>query len=113
MALEIIQHNPDFATVGQIQPEEVREIAALGFKSIIDNRPDFESGPSQPVHTDIEKQVIEHGLQFAFLPVVSGQITLEQVHQMAQLIESLPKPILAFCRSGARSTNLFQLASQL
>jgi uncharacterized protein (TIGR01244 family) len=113
MSLEIIRHNPQFATVGQIQPEDVAEIAQLGFKSVIDNRPDFEGGPSQPIHTDIQNQVLQSGMEFAFLPVISGQITLEQVHQMANLLETLPKPILAFCRSGARSTNLYQLAAQL
>jgi uncharacterized protein (TIGR01244 family) len=49
-------------------------------------------------------------MEFAYLPVISGAITAEQVEQMADLIESLPKPILAFCRSGARSTNLYHLA---
>ena len=111
--LEIVQHHPQFSTVGQIAPEQVTEIAALGFQSIIDNRPDFEGGPSQPAHSDLEKLVLENKMQFAYLPVVSGQITLDQVHQMAALLESLPKPILAFCRSGARSTQLYQLAQQL
>jgi len=110
MSLEITQHNEEFSTVGQITPEEVSEIAALGYKSVIDNRPDMEGGHDQPLHVDIEKQVTSSGMQFAYLPVISGAITPEQVQQMADLIESMPKPILAFCRSGARSTNLYHLA---
>jgi uncharacterized protein (TIGR01244 family) len=110
MALEITKHNSDFSTVGQISPDEVSQIAALGYKSVIDNRPDMEGGHDQPLHSDIEKQVEASGMQFAYLPVISGAITSEQVQQMANLIESMPKPILAFCRSGARSTNLYHLA---
>jgi hypothetical protein len=110
MSLEITQHNEEFSTVGQIMPEEVAQIAALGYKSVIDNRPDMEGGHDQPLHIDIETQVKSAGMQFAYLPVISGSITPEQVQQMADLIESMPKPILAFCRSGARSTNLYHLA---
>jgi sulfide:quinone oxidoreductase len=44
MSLEITQHNPEFSTVGQINPEDIVQIAALGYKSVIDNRPDHEGG---------------------------------------------------------------------
>ena len=37
----------------------------------------------------------------------------EQVEEMARLLKTLPEPILAFCRSGARSTNLYQMAVHL
>jgi uncharacterized protein (TIGR01244 family) len=110
MTVDITTHNPEFSTTGQISPEQVKEVATLGFKSVIDNRPDFEGGHEQPLHADIEKLVIASGMQFAYLPVISGAITPDQIHQMAELIDSLPKPILAFCRSGARSTNLYHLA---
>lgn len=109
----VTSHNQHFGTAGQITSDEVVEIASLGYKSVIDNRPDFEGGAEQPLHSDIEQAVIKAGMQFAYLPVISGQITPLQVQQMASLLEELPKPILAFCRSGARSTNLYQLAMQL
>ena len=54
----------------------------------------------------------EQGLEYAYLPVVSGAITPEQVVEMAKLLKSMPQPILAFCRSGTRSTFLYQLALQ-
>ena len=110
MSIDIMQHNSQFSTTGQIDPEQITEVAALGYKSVIDNRPDMEGGSDQPLHTDIEKRVKASGMEFAYLPVISGAITAEQVEQMADLIERLPKPILAFCRSGARSTNLYHLA---
>lgn len=113
MSVNITSHHQNFGTVGQITAQDVSLIKAQGYKSVIGNRPDFEDGPSQPIHTDIAKAVTEAGLTFAFLPVISGQYSPDQIQQMADLLESLPKPILAYCRSGARSTNLYHLAMQL
>lgn len=113
MDFDITPHNAEFSTTGQITPEQIQSIAALGYKSVIDNRPDFEGGNDQPEHRDIEALVTACGMQFAYLPVISGAITPEQVEQMAQLIATLPKPTLAFCRSGARSTNLYHMALNL
>ena len=49
------------------------------------------------------------GLTYHYLPVVSGAITPDQVAQMADLLKNGPEPVLAFCRSGARSTQLWSL----
>ena len=73
---------------------------------------DLEEGPEQPSNASIAAMAKEHGLQYAFLPVVSGAITPEQVVEMSKLLKTMPQPILAFCRSGARSTFLYQLALQ-
>jgi uncharacterized protein (TIGR01244 family) len=91
----------------------VAEIARQGYKSIINNRPDGEAGPQQPLNAEIEMAAKSLGLNYAYLPVVSGQITLEQAQEMARLLETMPGPVLAFCRSGARSTNLYMLAQQV
>ena len=113
MSLPISCHNDQFGTLGQIEPAHIAEIAKQGYKSVINNRPDGEGGPSQPVNAEIEVAAKALGLQYAYLPVVSGQITAEQAKQMAHLLDTMPGPILAFCRSGARSTNLYMLAQQV
>lgn len=113
MPLQIAGHTDQFGTLGQITPADVAEIARQGYKSIINNRPDGEGGPSQALNAEIEMAAKALGLQYAYLPVVSGQITLEQAQEMSRLLEEMPAPILAFCRSGARSTNLFMLAQQV
>jgi uncharacterized protein (TIGR01244 family) len=113
MPLQIACHTDQFGTLGQIAPEDVAEIARQGYKSIINNRPDGEGGPMQPLSADVEVAAKALGLNYVYLPVVSGQITLEQAQEMARLLETLPGPILAFCRSGARSTNLYMLAQQV
>lgn len=112
MSVHISCHNPSFGTAGQIEPNDVAQIAREGYKSIINNRPDGEEGPEQPSNASIAVMAKEHGLEYAYLPVVSGAITPEQVVEMAKLLKTMPQPILAFCRSGARSTFLYQLALQ-
>lgn len=110
MSLPISCHSAQFGTLGQIDPSHLAAIAEQGYKSVINNRPDYEAGPEQPTNADIAAQAEKLGLHYAFLPVVSGSITPEQAVEMARLLKTMPGPILAFCRSGARSTNLYQMA---
>lgn len=113
MSLPINCHNNQFGTLGQIEPAHLAEIARHGYKSVINNRPDGEGGPEQPANAAIQAEAEKLGLQYAYLPVVSGAITPAQVQEMARLLKTMPGPVLAFCRSGARSTNLYQLALQV
>lgn len=110
MSLPISCHSPDFATLGQIDPSDLAVIVEQGYKSVINNRPDFEAGPDQPTNAVIQAKAESLGIHYAFLPVIPGSITPEQVTEMARLLKTMPSPILAFCRSGARSTNLYQMA---
>jgi uncharacterized protein (TIGR01244 family) len=113
MSLPVSCHNDQFGTLGQIDPSHLAEIAKQGYKSVINNRPDFEGGPDQPTNAAIQAQAESLGLHYAYLPVVPGAFTHEQVLEMARLLKTMPGPILAFCRSGARSTNLYQMALQV
>ncbi len=113
MAIDIKQHTIDFGTTGQITSDDLGEIVRLGYKSLINNRPDGEGGDAQPLQSSIKQQALDLGLNYAYLPVISGQLTEEQIQKMANLLDTLPKPILAFCRSGARSTNLYVLSQQI
>ncbi len=97
---------------GQLFPEQMAQAAAQGFKSIINNRPDMEGGPVQPTSAEIQAAAEAAGLSYVAQPVVSGQITEQDVRVFAEHLNQLPKPVLVFCRSGARSNNLYQLAKQ-
>lgn len=113
MSLPISCHSNQFGTLGQIDPSHLAEIVKQGYKSVINNRPDFEGGPDQPINAEIQAQAEALGLSYAFLPVIPGAFTQEQVEEMARLLKTMPGPILAFCRSGARSTTLYQMALQV
>src|SRR4249919_4178613 len=92
----------------QLAPEAMAEAAAAGFRSVVNNRPDFEGGPNQPTNASIEAAARAAGLEYVFQPVASNYQSPEEIARFAELIETLPKPILAFCRSGARSGRLWQ-----
>ncbi len=112
MSIEISSINEDFCVAGQISILDLQSIVDRGFKSVINNRPDGEGGDSQPTSAEIELAAKALGLSYAYIPVVNGQLTQAQVLETAKLVELLPKPILAFCRSGARSTNIYLLSQQ-
>jgi len=103
---------PDVGVAPQLSPETMAEAARAGFKSVINNRPDFEHGPDQPTSAQIEAAALAAGLFYRWLPVDSGYQSPEQIAAFAQLMQELPRPILAFCRSGARSTRLYAAAAQ-
>ena len=94
----------------QLMPEAMAEAARIGFKSVINNRPDFEHGSDQPTSAAIEAAALAAGLQYRHLPVDAGYQSPEQVAAFAGLLNELPHPVLAFCRSGARSTRLHHQA---
>ena len=111
MAFTPTRHSDNFSTAPQIAPEDMAEIAALGYKTVVNNRPDAEGGAAQPTSAEMEAAAKNAGLNYAYLPVISGQITEAQARKFAELLAMSPKPLLAFCRSGARSQNLHKLAS--
>ncbi len=98
---------------GQLYPEQMAEAAEKGFKSVINNRPDLEGGPVQPTSAEIQAAAEAAGLTYVAQPVISGQITEHDVRTFAEHLNHLPKPVLVFCRTGARSNNLYQLAKQM
>jgi uncharacterized protein (TIGR01244 family) len=98
---------PDVYVAPQLTPEAMAEAARAGFRSVVNNRPDFEHGPDQPTNAAIEAAAAAAGLAYHHLPVAGGFQTPEQIRAFAALLNELPRPLLAFCRSGSRSTQLF------
>lgn len=96
----------------QIRPSDLGEIVASGFRSVICNRPDGEEA-DQPTARDIAEEAKHLGLGFAHVPAVSGQLGTQDAHAMAAALAALPGPVLAYCRSGARSTKLWQMAQAI
>ncbi|MBL0727029.1 TIGR01244 family sulfur transferase [Piscinibacter sp. HJYY11] len=104
---------PDVCVAPQLDPSAMAWAAQNGFKSVVNNRPDFEGGPDQPTNASIEAAARAAGLEYAYLPVSGGYQSPEEIERFAELLRTLPRPLLAFCRSGARSGKLFQAASSL
>jgi len=92
----------------QILPTDIVEIAKLGFKSIINNRPDKESD-DQPLSTELAAEAARCGIQYQDMPIVVGELSPSDVGAFDAAMAELPGPVLAFCRSGTRSIMLWAL----
>lgn len=95
------------AVTGQISADDIADIAAAGYKSIICNRPDGEGGGDQPASAALEDAAKVAGLQFAYMPVEVGQVSDDKCSAFHQLMQTLPGPVLAFCGSGNRAQALY------
>ncbi len=113
MSVPINALTDTFAVAPQLSADDMQAVADAGFKSVIINRPDLEGGPDQPMSTEVMAAARVAGLEVVYQPVVSGAMTSEDVVQFAQALESLPTPVLAYCRTGTRCMHLFQAASAL
>ena len=105
-----IQHlAPGLSVSEQILPAQLAELKAAGFRAIICNRPDGE-GNDQPLFAEIERAAQGAGIDAHYLPAESGKVTDEQGLAFGQLLAALPKPVLAYCRTGMRSTTMWALS---
>ncbi len=111
-SIAIQQLSPDLCVAPQLDPEAMAWAAGQGFRSVINNRPDFEAGPGQPSSAAMQAAAAAAGLAYVHLPVAPGYQSPEEIARFAELLATMPKPILAFCRSGTRSAKLFLAAVQ-
>ena len=99
----------DYAVAGQLAPEHMKQLADAGFRCVIHNRPDGEEA-GQPGAAQMQAAAEAAGLQYLYLPVGAAYPVDAAAVTLKQELAKLPRPILAYCRSGARSTNLYGLA---
>jgi sulfide:quinone oxidoreductase len=100
----------DLSVTGQVDPAEIPLLAAQGIRSIVCNRPDGEV-PGQPPFSMVEQTAAAFGIKAVYLPVVSSAIGDAEVASFGKALEELPKPALAYCRSGTRSAVLWSLSA--
>ena len=93
----------------QIGLAEIEAAAAQGIKLIINNRPEGESEDQTPGAT-IEEASLTAGLGYIAIPITHAGFSEPQVKAMAEALAAADGPILAYCRSGTRSTLLWALA---
>ncbi|MBY0306992.1 MAG: TIGR01244 family phosphatase [Sphingomonas sp.] len=99
---------PDFAVAPQIEVDDLAEIAGAGFVAVINNRPEDEE-TGQPVGAALEAAAAASGLSYVAIPVGHAGFGHPQLDAMAAALASATGPVLAFCRSGTRSCNLWAL----
>ena len=92
--------------------EELEDIAAAGFRGIINSRPDAEDS-GQPSSAEIAAEARRLGLSYWHIPIRPGEATPDDARQFAAVVREAGGPVLAFCRSGNRARQLWHLAQQL
>jgi len=93
----------------QISVEDVAAIKAAGFTAIVNNRPDDEEA-GQIAGEAIREAALAAGLTYTAIPITHAGFSYPQIEAMAEVLAGAEGPVLAFCRSGTRSCNLWALA---
>ncbi len=93
----------------QISVEDVAAIKAAGFTAIVNNRPDDEEA-GQISGEAIREAALAAGLTYTAIPITHAGFSYPQIEAMAEVLAGAQGPVLAFCRSGTRSCNLWALA---
>jgi uncharacterized protein (TIGR01244 family) len=104
--LKIVKLTDSVAVCAQITPDDVAEIAAAGYKVLINNRPDGEES-AQPSGATIAEAARTAGLEYHYLPVTAQTFPGPDFDTMRDLLDDPARPVLAFCRSGNRCANLW------
>lgn len=98
-----------FLVSPQIAASDIPDAAALGVALVINNRPDGEE-PSQPAGSSIAAAAKQAGLQYVAIPVAGMNVAAADLDAFDAAVRAAEGPVLAFCRSGTRSTVLRALA---
>lgn len=100
---------PFISVAAQLQSADMANLAAAGYRSVINNRPDAE-GEGQPSSAEVEAAARAHGMEYHHVPVLAGQIGDSDVEAFGAVLGRARGPVLAFCRTGTRSTSLWALS---
>ena len=97
------------SVTGQMSSEKFSQLMQQGFKSVVVKRADEEDGNKVKV-SELREIAERQHVSVIYQPVTSGKITQTDIHEFAKYYNELPKPILMVCRSGTRSSALFNQA---
>ena len=97
-----------FSVAPQIDLEDIAVAKAQGFAMVVNNRPDGED-PTAPQGPQIAHACAAEGLAYAAIPIGHSGFSHAQLDALDTLLADATGPVLAYCRSGTRSTHLWAL----
>ena len=97
------------SVAGQLSPSDMASVKAAGFGAVIINRPDDEAR-NQPSYREIKEAAEAAGLNTYFLPISGGNFSDDTIAEFGRILDSASSPMLAYCRTGTRSTTLWALS---
>ena len=101
--------NTQVSVSGQKTTAKFRDLLQDGFKSVIVNRLDQETGNLVSVN-QLRNIAEQAHVGVIYQPINAGKVFQTDVVEFAKYYHELPKPILMICRSGSRSSVLFNQA---
>lgn len=104
--MKILSLSDSVAVSAQISAEDVAEIAAAGYKVLVNNRPDGEES-GQPSAAEIAAAAERAGLEYHYMPVSHTSFPGDDFAAFSALLDNPERPVLAYCRTGTRCTNLW------
>jgi len=109
--MNVVKLSATLAVSQQIVPEHVAAIAEAGYKVLINNRPDGEEA-HQPPSAAIAAAAEAAGMEYYYMPITAMNFPGDEFPRMCELLADAEKPVLAFCRTGTRCTNLWVASHQ-
>lgn len=97
------------AVAPQLSPQDLPGLAAQGYATLVNNRPDDEE-PGQPSGATMQAAAEAAGMRYVAIPVTHSGFGHHQLDAMAEALGEGTAKVLAYCRSGTRSCNLWALA---
>jgi uncharacterized protein (TIGR01244 family) len=110
--MDIRQINDEYSVAAQIRPQDVKAIQEMGFKSIVCHRPDGEV-PDQPAFDAVKAEAERLGLEIRHVPFGAEGVSEDKVNAFVDCLDEMPRPMLGYCRSGARSTKIYEMTRHI
>lgn len=107
--MTIKQIAPNFAVSDQITELDIEKIRVAGFKMIINNRPDME-GDGQPLSAELESLAKQNGIIYLHIPITGNELPEGSIQRFKKSLEAASGSVLAFCRTGTRSTRIWAMS---
>ena len=112
LQMRVLELAPQVYVTGQLFAEDLKLAAKQGVRTIMNNRPDGEA-PGQPLSEDLAKVAEELGMTYVYVPIDRNSATRQGIEEFAKTCDELERPLLIFCRSGARSTKMWEMAEAI
>jgi len=90
--MEVKRISPFLSVSPQMNPAHVEQLALLGFKTIINNRPDNETD-DQPLAEELSTKAAECGIEFISIPVIPGELTEQNVKEFGDAMKRVTGPV--------------------
>jgi uncharacterized protein (TIGR01244 family) len=107
-----VKINDKISIAGQLALEDFPGVAQLGFKAVVNNRPDGEEA-TQPTSAEEAAAAAAAGLAYAHIPVTGASIREQDVRDLQGVLAKTDGPVLVHCRSGTRSLTLYAIGEVL